>query len=132
MHKLQCGAWISDSVYAQLEASALRGRSQKPQLIPSLHLVLVERPCWDAMIGLRPTGGRLNLHGEPVNRVEAHVSRPKAKATWEWRISLVGHARDVIAIGGFKVCISERDQAHLRGKMLDLLDGKLVALPASP
>ena len=128
MHPLPFGATISDAVLASLKEAALQGREHTPPMIPEVRLV--ER-CGDAMVGLSPTsGGRLSFHTEPVNRVAASLTRPVPQLEWTILLFERKFAHSVFVIGDFEVEIGNEAQAALKGKTLDLVDGKECRLTA--
>ncbi|MBI3851652.1 MAG: hypothetical protein HY298_15450 [Verrucomicrobia bacterium] len=127
MHQLPFGASISDTVLAELKRAAVHGRDQTPEMLPEIRLVEV---CGDAMAGLRPTSeGRLSFRTEPVNRLAAYSARPAA-TKWEWAILLFErkYAHSVFVIGEFEFEIGEEAQTALKGKVLDLVDNKIIAI----
>ena len=124
MHPLPFGATISDAMLAVLKRAAAEAREQAPPMISEIRLV--ER-CGDAMAGLRPTSGdRVSFHGEPVNRVAAHVARPVPELEWAILLFERKYAHSVFVIGDFDVEIGDEAQAALKGKVLDLADGRII------
>ena len=129
MHQLPFGASISDAMLSKLKQAAAQAREQTPGMIPSIRLV--ER--WDAMVGLRPTSeGRLSFHAEPLNRVAAYSAR-HAATDWEWGLYFFErkYAHTVFVIEDFEVEIGTEAQAALKGRVLDLGDGKIITIAST-
>jgi len=95
-------------------------------MIPEIRLV---ECCGDMMASLRPTAGRLSFHSEPVNRVAAYSAHPVPKLEWAILLFERKYAHCVFAIEDFEVEIGEEAQAALKGKVLDLIDGKMAVIP---
>jgi len=117
---------------SKLKQAAAQAREQTPGMIPSIRLVerhgLVAGDFRDAMVGLRPTlEGRLSFHPEPLNRVAAYSARPAA-TEWEWGLYFFErkYAHTVFVIEDFEVEVGPEAQAALKGRVLDLVDGKII------
>ncbi len=124
MHRLPFGATISDAMLERLKKAAAQGREQKPPMIPDVRLV--ER-CGDAMAGLRATSeGRLGFDAKAVNRVAAYSARPVPQLEWAILLFERKYAHNVFVLGDFEVEIADEAQDALKGKILDLADGKIT------
>jgi len=115
---------------ATLKKFAAQAREQSPVMIPEIRLV--ERGG-DAMVGLSPTSeGRLSFHAESVNRLVSY-STPSAATEREW--ALFGferkYAHSLFVIEDFEVEIGGEAQAALKSRVLDLVDGKIITIPAT-
>ena len=126
LHKLPIDASISDPALSRIKKMAALCHARIPEMIPSLHLV--ER-CEEATAGLRPTEEpRPGFDAGPVNRL-ASSNRPLPGLEWEVFAVQRSPARGVFLIGGVEVEIREEEQTALKGKVLDLIHDKLVAVP---
>jgi hypothetical protein len=128
MHQLPFGASISEAMLAALKNAAVQARERTPTAIPEIRLI--ER-CGDSMAGLRPSSeSRLCFHAEPVNRVAAYSSRPAPELEWAILLFERKYAHSVFAVGDLDVEIGDEAQAALKGKVLDLVDGKIITIPS--
>ena len=84
------------------------------------------------MADLRPRlGNRLSFHAEPVNRVAAYSSRPVPELEWAIYLFERKYAHSVFVIDDLDVEIGVEEQAALKGKILDLVGGKIIARASS-
>jgi hypothetical protein len=81
------------------------------------------------MASLRPSEGRVHFDIEPVNRLAAYSSRPAPQRQWAILAHERKYACSVFIIGDFQVAIEEEAQHALKEKVLDLVDGRIVASP---
>ena len=72
----------------------------------------------------------MSFHTEPVNRVAAYSAGPAAMEC-DWAILLFErkYAHSVFVVGEFEFEIGEEAQAALKGKVLDLVDNKIITIP---
>jgi len=114
---------------SKLKQAEAQAREQTPGMIPSIQLA--ER--WDAMVGLRPLSEtRLSFHAEPLNCIAAYSARPAA-TEWEWGLYFFErkNAHAVFVIEDFEVEIGPEAQAALKGRVLDLVDGKIITIAST-
>jgi len=108
-----------------LRRVSAQARERAPAMVPEIRLV--ER-CGDAMAGLRPESERrAGFYTEPVNRVAPYSNRTATKEL-EWAVFAFErkYAHSVFAVGDVEVQIGEEAQAALKGRTLDLVDGKII------
>ena len=120
----------SDALETLVKRVAVQAREQRPGMIPELRLV--ER-CGDLMAGLGASSeGRLSSHTEPVNRVAAYSARSTASEL-EWAVFAFErkYAHTVFVIEDFEVEIGPEAQAALKGRVLDLIEERIITVAST-